>query len=755
MSTAATLFCNRYEILGEPVYVSKTSVVVKAIDHGIARHEFNDKARGGLLSEVGFRDCVNILSHMATKHNHGVAWWHDAFDAMEKADGHITWDTFHHFCIHECGMFQVAIKFMRSKHSSDKELNIREDMDSATSVAFVVPVVPFDAHEIARNIGQLTFVTVANMAEYQNAIVMPWAELHLVDLVKSEFDDAKKKMLKEVAEALAHLHSNDLVHGDLTKFDIVYSHGRFKLVDLDAVPMDDEPVGIKFSSGILPPEMFHRLEDDDDAKQELEHYWREHGQDHLCRIRPHAQFAIKSFCPKMGHEDLPIETLSTDMHKVDAWAFGCLMFQVLTGEELIPTHGEHHNQDIHPDGLDFIIDYNPNKLDDRLDVVSDRYARQLLKKLLAEDPQLRPSMKAVLVDQYFLNFTTQASMDDMIGEVQKAQDDTVQKLDLIRIQAKENNRKLKEQTAALIKVIEETKKTLLQAALQVNEVTVPTSFIVLPEEIHANDDVKKNKDEGDNLLKYLIDTAKTFKNAFENTAVMANELKKLVGARPMYFYLIDEVTQLPVTGTGYPIELVGETSEYATFASNCMPFIQGGFQLIKKANNVARMFMVLGMPSLDKDLVTKAGETIDSMKCTPVFLEGSLKAGTNENDVSEKVVNVYGGALRELKAFFAKHDHDERFCGLERYIDSTNGNVVWTTRPYVERLKAGDSLVKLQTDAAQARREDEERAAALQKVKLSAPTIADPTVGDFLGETAAADPKQPGECSCVFACAVM
>ncbi|KAF0694926.1 Aste57867_14232 [Aphanomyces stellatus] len=279
---------------------------------------------------------------------------------------------------------------------------------------------------------------------------------------------------------------------------------------------------------------------------------------------------------------------------------------------------------------------------------------------------------------------------------------------------------------------------------------------------------------------------------------MANELKKLAGGRPMYFYLIDEVTQLPVTGTGYPIELVGETSEYATFASNCMPFIQGGFQLIKKANNVARMFKVLGMPSLDKDLVTKAGETIDSMKCTPAFLESSLKAGTNENDVSEKVVNVYGGALRELKAFFAKHS-DERFAGLEREVDRSTGNVVWTTAAYAARLKGGETLFALQAEE-KARKTQEERdngvdegvvlkAIGKSAVKTilgdggttSAPKATnktedstqlsfkttpeaavmvegtvDSSIQDVVAPPTPVDPKQPGECSCgQIACAVM
>ncbi|KAF0712601.1 hypothetical protein As57867_004757, partial [Aphanomyces stellatus] len=502
---------------------------------------------------------------------------------------------------------------MRSRQSSDRELNIRDGVESK----YVVPTLPCDQNAIERNVASLTLAGVADMAEYKYAIVMPYANLHLADLIQTESAAEKQLMLKHVAEALDHLHAKRVVHGDLTKYDVVFMNGRYKLVDLDAGVSMDEPLGVKFSSGILPPEMFHSF-DDENERAAVDAYWVEHGVPHLRGVRPSDSVAVKAVMPDGTESDdalLPYGPKKIRAgYAADAWAFGCLMFQVLTGKELIPTVDDNKNgQDIHPDGLDFIVTYNSDKLDDRLQLVQNRYAVRLLKKLLAKDPQDRPPMQSVMREQYFTNMMRQSSIVAKITKIKSSQRDVIDKVDAVAELAKENNRKLKEQTAALIKVIEKTKKTLLQAALHVNEVTVPTSFIVLPEEIHANDDVKKNKDKGDNLLKYLIDTAKTFKNAFDNTAVMANELKKLAGGRPMYFYLIDEVTQLPVTGTGYPIELVGETSEYATFASNCMPFIQGGFQLIKKANNVARMFKVLGMPSLDKDLVTKAGETIDSM----------------------------------------------------------------------------------------------------------------------------------------------
>ncbi|KAF0708534.1 hypothetical protein As57867_006300, partial [Aphanomyces stellatus] len=544
---------------------------------------------------------------MATKDvRDSPVWCEQQFDAFHKdKGGNISWTVFESFCNEVCGEFHVAIKFMRSRQSSDRELNIRDGVESK----YVVPTLPCDQNAIERNVASLTLAGVDDMAEYKYAIVMPYANLHLADLLQTESAAEKRLMLKHVAEALKELHDKGVVHGDLTKYDVVFMNGRYTLVDLDAGVSMDEPLGVKFSSGILPPEMFHEFEHEDE-RAVVEAYWKEHGVPHLCRVRPSHAVAVKS-THDAGADDLPYDAVEAG-HAADAWAFGCLMFQVLTGEELIPTV-DGKAQDIHPDHLDFIVTYDAPKLDDRLKLVTNKYAVRLLKKLLAEAPEDRPTMTTVIKEQYFTNLVSQKSLFLGFDKLQIDQLQVQEKLEAVNKLAEENNRKLKEQTAALIKVIEKTKKTLLQAALQVNEVTVPTSFIVLPEEILANDDVKKNKDEGDNLLKYLIDTAKTFKNAFENTAVMANELKKLAGGRPMYFYLIDEVTQLPVTGTGYPIELVGETSEYATFASNCMPFIQGGFQLIKKANNVARMFKVLGMPSLDKDLVTKAGETIDSM----------------------------------------------------------------------------------------------------------------------------------------------
>mmetsp|Transcript_17355 Transcript_17355/g.42446 ORF Transcript_17355/g.42446 Transcript_17355/m.42446 type:complete len:115 (+) Transcript_17355:671-1015(+) len=90
-------------------------------------------------------------------------------------------------------------------------------------------------------------------------------------------------MMKEVAEALLHLHLKGIVHGDLKMPNVVRTGARLLLIDLDAsakvrnkdasedVSTKDANVqyaGSKFSSGVLPPEMIHKVQ----TRTELNEY---------------------------------------------------------------------------------------------------------------------------------------------------------------------------------------------------------------------------------------------------------------------------------------------------------------------------------------------------------------------------------------------------------------------------------------------------------------------------------------------------
>jgi serine/threonine protein kinase len=67
-------------------------------------------------------------------------------------------------------------------------------------------------------------------------------------------------LLKGVAQAIQHLHENRIIHGDIKALNVVIKDEKtVQLIDLDASVNFDEYAGAKFSSGVLPPEMFAKL----------------------------------------------------------------------------------------------------------------------------------------------------------------------------------------------------------------------------------------------------------------------------------------------------------------------------------------------------------------------------------------------------------------------------------------------------------------------------------------------------------------
>ena len=104
-----------------------------------------------------------------------------------------------------------------------------------------------------------------DLREYKHAIVMPFADRNLDAIFRSERPDKGdiRFMAKELAEALKHVHSKGLIHGDVKLQNVVRFGVRLRLIDLDAaVEIDslagaeyESFAGAKFSSGVLPPEM--------------------------------------------------------------------------------------------------------------------------------------------------------------------------------------------------------------------------------------------------------------------------------------------------------------------------------------------------------------------------------------------------------------------------------------------------------------------------------------------------------------------
>ena len=90
--------------------------------------------------------------------------------------------------------------------------------------------------------------------------------------------------MKEVAEALQHCHENGIIHCDLKMPNIVRINGRMRLTNFCAAHRfntDNSPIEVSatstFSSGVLPPEMFYKLQSGDEEK--LKEYWACDGVD--------------------------------------------------------------------------------------------------------------------------------------------------------------------------------------------------------------------------------------------------------------------------------------------------------------------------------------------------------------------------------------------------------------------------------------------------------------------------------------------
>ncbi|KAF0689232.1 Aste57867_19296 [Aphanomyces stellatus] len=120
---------------------------------------------------------------------------------------------------------------------------------------------------------------------------------------------------------------------------------------------------------------------------------------------------------------------------------------------------------------------------------------------------------------------------------------------------------------------------------------------------------------------------------------------KLGQGQPLYFYLLDEATDLPAEGDKFPIEIDVASKVYMQFIATIIHLIQSGFQLLKFANSVAvQIESLLDLPP----------NSVQNYKSVESALNG------------EAVTSVRGPALRELENFFKDKEINGSFAGLSR-----------------------------------------------------------------------------------------
>jgi serine/threonine protein kinase len=291
-----TLFCGRYEKLsGPPVHISATAIVINFLDHG------------------------------------------DLGDGHDEAGGETKREESH-------SPRRVVLKFMKERQQYERELSARDGLDEK----HVVPLLPgpneatFAAH--LEVFAQKSETKDLSLSTFPYCLVMPWADRSLASIYTSERPNPNhvRFLMQEVGECVRHCQKKGIIHGDLKMLNVVRVNGSIRLIDFDAAAkIDTELFGAKFSSGILPPEMFAEL--DDEGREIYDTYWqedREKKTDLWKKLSPkesdhngNKMFVVKTFKQAEGKPDfpLPYQPLKATP-SIDAWAYGVMLFTMLTRE---------------------------------------------------------------------------------------------------------------------------------------------------------------------------------------------------------------------------------------------------------------------------------------------------------------------------------------------------------------------------------------------------------------------------------------
>ncbi|RHY59507.1 hypothetical protein DYB38_004739 [Aphanomyces astaci] len=497
-------FCERFELFdGPPIHISPSAVVIYAYDHGLGGQVFDEYADDdGTLDEAAFIQCNQVLGRESTdrqaKHEDSE-WkqWHAEFALWDKdGNGALTKSEFLTFC-HQSfgGKVKVAMKFMKHQDEYTREVQTRQQMElqsNASAGSMLLRLLPTVSPQVfAQHVTTLT-VHDKSMAEYGFVLVMPPADRSLDDIAAKERPSATlvQSMLRDVVAGLQHMHNAGLVHGDVKKLNVLRVHNQLKLIDFDATTEQGMPVGVKTSSGILPPELFYRCRPSPHDRAIAEAYSHGGGasSSEVVAGKRSPQYVVRSFIfgrPGESPYDLVPAAPSLDM-----WSFGCMMYEMVTGVELVPTDV---NQNVVADYIETAANWTDKQLEARIRAnvgVGHDKAVDLLLHLLVVDPTKRWSASQVLMHPYFtgrdLTLVTSCSLLDQLHELVQVQHTVQTHHDEMAVEL--HDQATNDLTHHLMTLHDDATTSLLTGLFAAQEDgDVPTSFVVLPFELNQSE----------------------------------------------------------------------------------------------------------------------------------------------------------------------------------------------------------------------------------------------------------------------------
>ncbi|KAF0698510.1 Aste57867_10877 [Aphanomyces stellatus] len=484
------------------------------------------------------------------------------------------------------------------------------------------------------------------------------------------------KCVKHVLEGLTKLHRLNYIHGDVKLENVVdFGKAGYKLIDFDHAVKIGSLMTTHCTEQYCPPEMAHLI------------------LDHTSQLVANVAFDVwcvavlilKLFSPSQTLK----EFMAVDTHDIVATiASPAFSFRAsVHATDLSPGKKENLLKCLHVDPV------QRGSIHDLQYLLPDHISNTKSPKSLNEE-DVKRNEDAARRNEEAVKRTEEAARRNeeaarRTEEAARRNDDLLQK---VHNGVKQNGALAAEAVDLIQKTrdtVVESTQVVIQAIFDATEVTVPTSFIILPYNIHAtkNDDstspeqvVKQvagfyNKLHG--ASSSLIAAAK----AKNPVAAAKAVIDSLVLGKPMYFYLVDDVTEsvVDVDANGvYPIQIDTKTKQYTKFMTANWPRFQQGFQVLKGANTVAGLLKSLGVPTLSDDMLASV-EKLMNVKASSVEEFDVVQAALeNAQEGNGKQVNdARGPALRELVRFFDEKDPKRTFAGLSR-VPSETGRAIWT-----------------------------------------------------------------------------
>ena len=622
---------------------------------------------------------------------------------------------------------EVVLKFMRNTEHFQREVGFRDDCKfDSKYVVGVTDSFSCDTHDnFASALKSFCKDGGLDLGEYENAIVMPFADRSLDAIFRSERPDKVqiRVFAKQLAEAIKHVHSKGLFHGDVKLQNVVRFGEGLRLIDLDAAAeidsfadaKNESSAGAKFSSGMLPPEMIANLTVGE--CECFEAYFKEVNNadtEWSAKIDPkvfgrNEFFVVKTFRSydleysekervsrgeyketQYIKHDHPVDKsklpypLVKATEAIDIWSFGVILYTLDTGA---PVFDVNRDDDLKTaEAMKELCEWNEDKKKAKLKAVQDPLAYKLLMNILSRNPSDRyQSMQEPLNDEYFMCANYGEYLEKHLHSF-----DT--KLDAIL----DNTLELPNIKEDILETIRRSTSGVLTAIFDATEVKTPTCFIILPEELpvpgrDSGDETGDVADKAKTAVTYIGDALEMVSSCINKPVDFAAKfVKSKFYDLPMFLYLVDEWTGEPVVCVSsgiYPVKIPAQSHQVEKF----LPLMALGIQALARIDDAAKIVKMFYpvVPGISEEFLEKAKQ----------FVEKPHKSGVIEKIMEEDStarIPVRGNELREFEKFLKEKDAACTFNGLIRVCGKSTGKAMWVTEKSAREMEMENDKSQLE-----------------------------------------------------------